>query len=112
MGKGFFNVPIAINEPVKSYAPGSPEREAVAEAYKTMFNSKTQVPMYINGKDVKTGNTRTMSPPHDHKHIVGEYHLAEQSHVNEAIATALEARKTWSQLPWEQRAGIFLKAAE
>ena len=112
MGKGFFNVPIAINEPVKSYAPGSPEREAVAEAYKTMFNSKTEVPIYINGKDVKTGNTRTMSPPHDHKHIVGEYHLAEQSHVNEAIATALEARKTWSQLPWEQRAGIFLKAAE
>lgn len=112
MGKGFFNVPIAVNEPVKSYAPGSPEREAVAEAYKTMFNSKTEVPMYINGKDVKTGNTRTMSPPHDHKHIVGEYHLAEQTHVNEAIATALEARKTWSQLPWEQRAGIFLKAAE
>ncbi len=112
MGKGFFNVPIAVNEPVKSYAPGSPEREAVAEAYKTMFNSKTEVPMYINGKDVKTGNTRTMSPPHDHKHIVGEYHLAEQSHVNEAIATALEARKTWSKLPWEQRAGIFLKAAE
>lgn len=112
MGKGFFNVPIAVNEPVKSYAPGSPEREAVAEAYKTMFNSKTEVPIYINGKDVKTGNTRTMSPPHDHKHIVGEYHLAEQSHVNEAIATALEARKTWSQLPWEQRAGIFLKAAE
>ena len=112
MGKGFFNVPIAVNEPVKSYAPGSPEREAVAEAYKTMFNSKTEVPMYINGKDVKTGNTRTMSPPHDHKHIVGEYHLAERSHVNQAIATALEARKTWSQLPWEQRAGIFLKAAE
>ena len=112
MGKGFFNVPIAVNEPVKSYAPGSPEREAVAEAYKTMFNSTTEVPMHINGKDVKTGNTRTMSPPHDHKHIVGEYHLAEQSHVNEAIATALEARKTWSQLPWEQRAGIFLKAAE
>ena len=112
MGKGFFNVPIAVNEPVKSYAPGSPERTAVTEAYKTMFNSKTEVPMYITGKDVKTGTTRTMSPPHDHKHIVGEYHLAEQSHVEEAISTALEARKTWSQLPWEQRAGIFLKAAE
>lgn len=112
MGKGFFNVPVAINEPVKSYAPGSPEREAVAEAYKVMFNSKTEVPMYINGKDVKTGNTRTMSPPHDHQHIVGEYHIAEQTHIDEAIATALEARKNWSQLPWEQRAGIFLKAAE
>ncbi|WP_369997397.1 L-glutamate gamma-semialdehyde dehydrogenase [Winogradskyella sp.] len=112
MGKGFFNVPIAVNEPVKSYAPGSPERKAVSEAYKSMFNSKVEVPLYINGKDVKTGNTRTMSPPHDHQHIVGEYHLAEKAHVEEAIATALEARKAWSQMPWEQRAGIFLKAAE
>ncbi len=112
MGKGFFNVPVAVNEPVKSYAPGSPERKAVSETYKSMFNSKVEVPLYINGKDVKTGNTRTMSPPHDHQHIVGEYHLAEQKHVDEAIATALEARKTWSQMPWEQRAGIFLKAAE
>ncbi|MDU8885245.1 L-glutamate gamma-semialdehyde dehydrogenase [Yeosuana sp. MJ-SS3] len=112
MGKGFFNVPIAVNEPVKSYAPGSPEREAVLKAYKEMFNSTVDVPMYINGKDVLTGNTRTMSPPHDHKHIVGTYHLAEKQHVEEAIATALEARKSWAVLPWEQRAGIFLKAAE
>ncbi|HAI17173.1 MAG: 1-pyrroline-5-carboxylate dehydrogenase [Xanthomarina sp.] len=112
MGKGFFNVPIAVNEPVKSYAPGSPEREAVLKAYKEMYNSQVDVPMYINGKDIKTGNTRTMSPPHDHKHIVGTFHLAEKSHVEEAIATALEARKSWSQMPWEQRAGIFLKAAE
>lgn len=112
MGKGFFNVPIAVNEPVKTYAPGSPEREAVLKTYKDMFNSKIDVPMYINGKDVKTGNTQTMSPPHDHQHVVGTYHTAEKSHVEDAIATALEARKTWSQLPWEQRAGIFLKAAE
>jgi 1-pyrroline-5-carboxylate dehydrogenase len=112
MGKGFFNVPIAVNEPVKGYAPGSPERDAVLKAYKEMFNSKTDVPMYINGKDVTTGNTRTMSPPHDHKHIVGQYHLAEQSHVEEAIATALEARKAWAEMTWEHRAGIFLKAAE
>jgi len=112
MGKGFFNVPVAVNEPVKSYAPGSSEREAVLEAYKSMYNSKVEVPLYINGEDIKTGNTRTMSPPHDHQHIVGEYHLAEQQHVEDAIATALEARKTWSQLPWEQRAAIFLKAAE
>ncbi|NMH88507.1 L-glutamate gamma-semialdehyde dehydrogenase [Flavivirga algicola] len=112
MGKGFFNVPIAVNEPVKSYAPGSPEREAVLKAYKEMFHSKIDVPLYINGKDIETGNTRTMSPPHDHKHIVGTYHLAEKSHIDEAISTALEARKNWSQIPWEQRAGIFLKAAE
>lgn len=112
MGKGFFNVPIAINEPVKSYAPGSPERKAVAIEYANMFKSTVDVPMYINGKDVKTKNTRTMSPPHDHKHVVGTYHLAEKKHIEDAISTALEARKNWSQMPWEQRAGIFLKAAE
>ncbi|NNK40335.1 MAG: L-glutamate gamma-semialdehyde dehydrogenase [Winogradskyella sp.] len=112
MGKGFFNVPIAVNEPVKSYAPGSPEREEVLKAYKSMINETIDVPLYINGKDIKTGNTRTMSPPHDHKHVVGTYHLAEKTHIAEAISTALEARKDWSQMPWEQRAGIFLKAAE
>ncbi|MFB9054499.1 L-glutamate gamma-semialdehyde dehydrogenase [Formosa undariae] len=112
MGKGFFNTPIAINEPVRSYAPGSPERESVLATYKDLFNSQVDVPLYINGKHVKTGNTRTMSPPHDHKHSVGQYHLAEKSHVEDAIATALEARKAWSQMPWEHRAGIFLKAAE
>ena len=112
MGKGFFKVPLAVNEPIKTYAPGSPEREAVLAEYSKMFNSKVDVPLYINGKYVETKNTNTMSPPHDHKHVVGTYHLAEKSHVEEAIATALEARKTWSQLPWEHRAGIFLKAAE
>jgi 1-pyrroline-5-carboxylate dehydrogenase len=112
MGKGFFNVPIAVNEPVKSYAPGSPERKEVLETYKAMFNSKVEVPMYINGKDVKTGNTRRMSPPHDHQHVVGDYHIAEKKHIEKAISTALEARQSWSQMPWEQRAGIFLKAAE
>ncbi len=112
MGKGFFNVPVAKNEPIKSYAPGSPEREALLQAYKKMYNSTVEVSMSINGKAVKSGNTRTMSPPHDHKHIVGTYHLAEKSHVEDAIAGALEARKSWSQLPWEHRAGIFLKAAE
>ncbi len=112
MGKGFFNVPTAVNEPVKEYAPGSPEREAVSKAYKEMFNSKIDVPLYINGNNIKTGNTRTMSAPHDHQHVVGTYHLAEKSHVEKAISTALEARKNWALIPWEQRAGIFLKAAE
>ena len=112
MGKGFFKVPPAINEPVLSYAPGSVERENVLKAYKYMYNSTIEVPMYINGKNIKTGQTQTMSPPHDHQHVVGIYHTANKSHVEQAIATALEARKTWSQLPWEQRAGIFLKAAE
>ena len=112
MGKGFFKVPPAINEPVLSYAPGSVERENVLKAYKSMYNSSIEVPMYINGKYIKSGQTQTMSPPHDHQHVVGIYHTANKSHVEQAISTALEARKTWSQLPWEQRAGIFLKAAE
>ena len=112
MGKGFFNVPVAVNEPVQSYAPGTPEREAVLEAYNTLYNSSTDVPLYINGKDVSTGNTRTMSPPHEHQHILGQYHLAEKSHVEAAISTALEARENWANLAWEQRAAIFLKAAE
>ncbi len=112
MGKGFFHVPTAINEPVKSYAPGSSEREAVAKQYKAYFNGSVDVPMYIGSKEVRTGNTRNMTPPHDHQHIVGTYHLGEKSHVETAIAEALEARKTWSQMPWEQRAAIFLRAAE
>ena len=112
MGKGFFKVPVAINEPVKSYKPGSPEREEVLTTYKAMLKETLEVPMYINGKYVKSGNTQTMSPPHDHQYILGSYHTAEKAHVETAIATALEARKSWSQLPWEQRAGIFLRAAE
>ena len=112
MGKGFFEVPIAVNEPIKGYAPGSPERKEVLETYKKMYKSTIDVPLYINGKDVKTGDTATMSPPHDHQHIVGTYHRATKKNVEDAIATALEARKKWSKMPWEQRAGIFLRAAE
>ncbi|MFY7738968.1 MAG: L-glutamate gamma-semialdehyde dehydrogenase [Flavobacterium sp.] len=112
MPKGFFHVPKAVNEPVKSYAPNSPEKAAVLAAYKKMWNETIDVPMYIGSEQIKTGNTRTMSAPHDHQHIVGTYHLAEKSHVEKAIASALEARKKWSQIPWEHRAAIFLKAAE
>ena len=112
MPKGFFNVPKAVNEPVKSYAPNSPEKAAVLAAYKKMWNETIDVPMYIGSEQIKTRNTKTMSAPHDHQHIVGTYHLAEKSHVENAIASALEARKKWSQMPWEHRAAIFLKAAE
>ncbi|GEC79747.1 L-glutamate gamma-semialdehyde dehydrogenase [Flavobacterium aquatile] len=112
MPKGFFNVPKAVNEPVKSYAPNSPEKAAVLAAYKKMWDETIDVPMYIGSEQIKTGNTKTMSAPHDHKHIVGTYHLAEKAHVEKAIASALEARKKWSQMPWEHRAAIFLKAAE
>ena len=112
MGKGFFEVPIAVNEPIKRYAPGSPERTKALDAYKKMYNSTIDVPMYINGEDVKTGNIDTMSPPHDHQHIVGTYHKAEKKNIDTAILGALEARNTWANTPWEQRAAIFLRAAE
>ena len=112
MGKGFFKVPVAVNEPVKDYAVGSPERAAVAATYKKMYDSTVEVPLFINGKDVKTGDTETMSCPHDHKHILGTYHKADKKLAQEAIDTALAARGKWAATPWEQRAAIFLRAAE
>ncbi|POS01457.1 delta-1-pyrroline-5-carboxylate dehydrogenase [Flavobacterium croceum DSM 17960] len=112
MSKGFFNVPKAVNEPVKSYAPGSTERETVANAYKQMWNSQVEVPIYIGNEEIKTGDTKTMSAPHDHQHVVGIYHQANRELVEKAIASALEARAKWASLSWEHRASIFLKAAE
>lgn len=112
MLKGFFNIPKAVNEPVKGYAPNSPEKTRVLDAYKAMWNSKIDVPLYIGSEEIFTGNTRNMTAPHDHQHVVGTYHLAEKSHVEKAIANALESRTKWANMAWEQRAAIFLKAAE
>lgn len=111
MGKGFFHVPLAVNEPVKDYAPGSPEREEVLKQYKEYYNGHVEVPLYIGDQEIKTGNTADMSPPHDHQHVVGKYHKAEKKHVEMAIAESLKARKEWAAMSWEQRASIFLKAA-
>ena len=112
MLKGFFNVPKAVNEPVKSYAPGTPERAAVAATYTKMWNDQVEVPLYIGSEEIKTGNTKKMSAPHDHQQIVGIYHQADKALVEKAITSALEARKKWAAMAWENRAGIFLKAAE
>ncbi|MDA9234955.1 L-glutamate gamma-semialdehyde dehydrogenase [Polaribacter sp.] len=112
MARGFFNVPKAVNELVKEYAPGSPEREEVLATYKEMFHSNIDVPMHINGEEVRTGNTKNITPPHDHQHVVGQYHTADKSHVDAAISTALAAREAWSNVSWTERATIFLKAAE
>ena len=112
MGKGFFQVPIAVNEPVLSYAPGTSERKEVLEAYKKMYNTTIDIPLYINGNEIKTGNTVSITPPHDHQHEIGAYHKAEKPHIQEAISTALEAHKKWKELSWEHRSAIFLKAAE
>lgn len=112
MTRGFFNVPKAVNEPVKGYAPGSPEREELLATYKEMYAKSEDIPMYINGEEVRTNNTKNIHPPHDHKHTVGHYHVADKQHVETAISTALQARETWSSLSWMERAAIFLKAAE
>ena len=112
MGKGFFKVPKAVNEPVKGYAPGSPERKAVLEVYKELWNTKVDVPLYIGKEEIRTGNTTEMYPPHDHKHLLGTYHNADKGLVEKAIEEALKAREKWANLPWEERAAVFLKAAD
>ena len=112
MGKGYFQVPTAINEPIKSYSPGTPERDSIEKAYKKIYNQKAEIPLYIGNEEIKTGKTKSIRPPHDHQHEVGIYHNAEEEHVDKAIDTALEARKKWAKLPWEQRAAVFLKAAD
>ena len=108
----FFNVPTPINEAVKSYAPGSVEREEVLAEYSRMYNSTIDIPMYIGAKEVRTSTIKPLSPPHDHQHQIGTYHVAEQSHIKEAIENVLESRTKWANTPWEQRAAVFLKAAD
>ncbi|WP_297332105.1 L-glutamate gamma-semialdehyde dehydrogenase [Flavobacterium sp.] len=112
MPKGIYNVPEAYNEPVLSYAPGTKEREQVAAAFKEMYNSTVDVPMYIGSEEIRTGKTRDINPPFDHKKSVGKYHEGDVSHVEKAIKSALEARTKWAALSWEHRASIFIKAAE
>lgn len=112
MLKGFFHVPKAVNEPVKTYAPNSPERKSVLSAYKEMWNSTIDVPLYIGSEEIRTGVTQKMTAPHDHNHCVGNYHLAEKKHIEKAIEEALAAKNKWAAMAWEQRAAIFLKAAE
>lgn len=112
MATGFFNVPVAKNEPVKSYAPGSPERAEVKAMLDKMRSEEIDVPMYIGGEEVRTGNKIMMSPPHDHQHCLGYYHQGDASHVNQAIDAALAARDKWANMGWEHRCSIFLKAAD
>ena len=112
MSKGVFNVPVATNEPVKSYEPGSAEREELLSTYQAMYNSTTDVPVYIGGETIHTSEKINMVPPHDHQHVLGQYSMATAEHVNMAIDAALEAREDWAAMPWHQRVAIFLKAAD
>jgi 1-pyrroline-5-carboxylate dehydrogenase len=112
MANGFFNVPTPINEPVKGYAPGSPERAELKRELTRLKQFERDIPMHIGGQEVRTGKTLPINPPHDHQHVLGHFHEGDASHVTQAIEAALAARPAWSEMPWEQRAAIFLKAAE
>ena len=113
MPKGVYQVPLPVNEPVKSYAPGSVEKTQLLAAYHELYNqAPIDVPIYINGKEVRTENKKRLSAPHEHQKTIGYYNVGEKKHVEDAINAALEARERWASLPWEQRAAIFLKAAD
>jgi 1-pyrroline-5-carboxylate dehydrogenase len=112
MSNGIYQVPVAINEPVLNYAPGSPERETLKFAIKKMRSEVRDIPMYIDGKEVRSGKKVRMAPPHDHQNAVAYFHQGDKTHISAAIDAALKARKKWSEMDWEQRASIFLKAAD
>ena len=112
MSNAIYPVPTAINEPVLNYAPGSSERASIMAALTKMRGEVRDIPMYINGKAVRTDKQGQIRPPHDHQHVVANYHMGNKGHVEEAIKAALAAREQWASLDWEHRASIFLKAAE
>jgi len=111
MQKSLYFAPPAENEPVLSYKKGSPEREELLKAIDWCKSREVDVPMIIDGKEVRTENKKVLSPPHDHQHVLGHYHRGDKSHVKDAIDAALKARKKWAAMSWKQRASIFLKAA-
>jgi len=112
MSNGFYKTPQAINEPVRTYTPGSKEKETLIAMYRKMYREKVDIPAYIGSEEIKTGKTVSIRPPHDHQHDLGVFHEAQQEHIEKAVKVALEARKKWSITPWEERAAIFLRAAE
>jgi len=112
MSNGFFKVPKAVNEPVRAYAPGTQEHKDLIATYNKMFNEEVDVPIYIGSEEIRTGKTTDIHPPHDHKHTVGKYHKAEKEHIELAVEKAAEARVKWAKTSWEDRAAIFLKAAD
>ena len=112
MLKGFFNVPTPDNEPVYAYAPGSKERALLQKALQDARAQEIDVPMYIGGKEVRTKDKVALRPPHDHQHVLGYFNQGDKAHVSDAIDAALAAKEAWETLPWEERAAIFLKAAD
>lgn len=112
MSNAIYNVPLAVNEPVLNYAPGSPERETLKASISKLRSEVRDIPMYINGKEIRSEKKVAITPPHDNKTTVAHFHQGDKSHVKLAIDAALAARNSWASLDWEQRASIFLKAAD
>jgi 1-pyrroline-5-carboxylate dehydrogenase len=112
MPKGIYKVPVAVNEPIKSYASGSTERKELQAMLKELRSKELDIPMYIGNKEVRSENKTRLAPPHDHKHTLGHFHKSDKTHVEQAIKAALDAKEKWANLSWEHRASIFLKAAE
>ncbi len=112
MSTGFYQVPTPTNEPIYSYAPGTSEREALQATLTALQSKQVEVPLYIGGEQITTDTKKPMSSPHNHQHMLGHYFEGNASHVEQAINAALGAKYAWENMPWEQRASIFLKAAE
>ncbi|MEL6987158.1 MAG: L-glutamate gamma-semialdehyde dehydrogenase, partial [Bacteroidota bacterium] len=112
MSNAYFEVPYPVNEPVLSYAPGSAERKELKATYKKMRSSLMDIPMVIGGKPVKTNKKISISPPHEVKKVIGHFYKGSSKHVNDAIDAALAAKAKWENMPWQDRATIFLKAAD
>ena len=112
MANGTFQIPKAINEPIDSYAPGSKTRKTLLSTYESMLNDSIDIPMFINGQEIRTNDLRSCNPPHDHQTQIGQFHFGKKEHVENAIDASLKAHAEWSSLPWNERAAVFLRAAD
>jgi len=112
MNQGYFSYPIPVNEPILSYGPGTPERAALKKTLAELKNHQADIPMYIGSKEVRTGKLQPIFPPHEIKHTLGHYHAGDEGHVRLAIDAALAAKENWANMSWEDRANIFLRAAD
>ena len=112
MPKAIYRVPVAVNEPTKSYLPGSAERKELQAMLRQMRAREVDIPMYIGDREVRSETRIRLAPPHDHRHTLGYFHKSEKPHVTQAIEAALAAKAAWTAMRWEMRASIFLKAAE
>ena len=112
MSLGISRVPTPVNEPVRGYAPGSPERARLQAKLAEMSAAQVEIPLHIGGKDIRTGNTATTVMPHRHAHVLGTFHQGGEKEVAQAIGACTKAQRDWAALPWEARASVFLKAAD